>query len=398
MPLATKQICLAAAISLAFGSAALAQPAPLPPPQPRPVASTIPVVVSPEVAADRHVTFRIYAPDAKAVTIGGEFVSQGNAIQGPPGDMTTGPTPQIPMTKGANGVWSGTTTDVIRPGVYRYYFVVDGVPTLDSRNTVMSPQRLSQNSLLTVPGDFSEFRKVPHGSVLTQYYTSTTYGGAERPLWVYTPPGYEKGGGTYPVLYLLHGGGDHENSWLTAASANNILDNLIAEGKAKPMIVVMPQHLVGPPGSTPVPAADLPFVKEMTADIIPFVEKTFRAQTTASGRAIAGLSAGGAQTLTVSMNRPELFQYVGAFSIGQAQPARDAFYADKQATLATLNQRWKVFWWGWGAVDFLQPSAVETVAYLKSKGVKLTEVQTPGGHDWRNWRLYLNDFAPLLFK
>jgi len=266
------------------------------------------------------------------------------------------------MTKGANGVWSGTTTDVIRPGVYRYYFVVDGVPTLDSRNTVMSPQRLSQNSLLTVPGDFSEFRKVPHGSVLTQYYTSTTYGGAERPLWVYTPPGYEKGGGTYPVLYLLHGGGDHENSWLTAASANNILDNLIAEGKAKPMIVVMPQHLVGPPGSTPVPAADLPFVKEMTADIIPFVEKTFRAQTTASGRAIAGLS------------------------------------ADKQATLATLNQRWKVFWWGWGAVDFLQPSAVETVAYLKSKGVKLTEVQTPGGHDWRNWRLYLNDFAPLLFK
>jgi enterochelin esterase family protein len=397
MTLARNSVGAAVAIlALAIGSSAMAQaPAARPPIQPRPVASTIPAVVSPQVLADHRVTFRIYAPDAKAVTIGGEFVSQGNAIQGPPGDMTTGPTPVIPMSKGADGVWSGTTMEVIRPGVYRYYFVVDGVTTLDSRNTVMSPQRLSQNSLLTVPGDYSEFRNVPHGSVLTQYYTSTTYGGAQRPLWVYTPPGYDKGKGTYPVLYLLHGGGDHENSWLTAASANNILDNLIAEGKARPMIIVMPQHLAGPPGSAPIPAAQTPFVKEITTDIIPFVEKTFRVRANADSRAIAGLSAGGAQTVTVSIAHPELFKYVGVFSSAN----RADFFDDKQATLATLNRQWKVFWWGWGAVDFLVPSIEASVAKLKASGVKLTaEEVTPGGHDWRNWRLYLNDFAPLLFR
>ena len=176
-----------------------------------------PAVKSPEILADGRVTFRVGAPNAQTVVLGSEFITQGNAIAVPPGDMTAGPLPEVKMVKGANGVWEGTTTERIRPGAYRYYFVIDGAVTLDPRNVDMSPQRANQNSLLIVPGDFSEHRKVPHGSVLQQSFVSSTFGGIERPLVIYTPPGYDKGKGTYPVLYLMHGGGDHESSWVTNA-------------------------------------------------------------------------------------------------------------------------------------------------------------------------------------
>jgi len=273
---------------------------------------------------------------------------------------------------------------------------VDGVTTLDSRNTIMSPQRLSQNSMLVVPGDYSETRNVPHGSVMQQMYTSSTYGGVQRPIWVYTPPGYDKGKDSYPVLYLFHGAGDHENSWLTTGRANDILDNLIAEGRARPMILVMPQHLAGPAGAQP--PAQGGFVREFETDIVPWVAKTFRTVNNASNRAIAGLSMGGQQTITISMSRPEMFKYVGVFSIGQADANRETFYADKLPNLAKING-WKVHWWGWGKVDFLQANAVKTVDYLKSKGVRFTTThESAGGHDWRCWRDYLNQFAPLLFK
>jgi enterochelin esterase family protein len=355
-----------------------------------------PPIVSPEVNADHRVTFRIRAPEAKTVTIGGEFITQANAIQPPVSDMGVGPTPTITMVKGADGVWTGTSTEPIRSGAYRYYFVVDGVTTLDSRNTVMSPQRLSQNSMLVVPGDYSETRNVPHGSVLLQWYTSSTYGGVQRPIWVYTPPGYDKGQGTYPVLYLLHGANDHENSWLTTGRANDVLDNLIAEGKAKAMLLVMPQHLAGPTGVQP--AVQGGFVHEFETDIVPWVQKTFRVANNAENRGIAGLSMGGQQTITISMSRPDLFKYVGVFSIGQADANREAFYADKLPKLNKINA-WKVHWWAWGKVDFLQANATKTVDYLKSKNVKFTTTkESAGGHDWRNWRDYLNEFAPLLFK
>jgi enterochelin esterase-like enzyme len=355
-----------------------------------------PPIVSPEVNRDHRVTFRILAPEARTVSIAGEFITQANAIQPPAGDMGVGPTPTITMVKGADGVWTGTSTEPIRSGAYRYYFVVDGVTTLDSRNTIMSPQRLSQNSMLVVPGDYSETRNVPHGSVMLQMYTSSTYGGVQRPIWVYTPPGYDRGKGSYPVLYLLHGAGDHENSWLTTGRANDILDNLIAEGKARPMILVMPQHLAGPSGVQPT--AQGGFVREFETDIVPWVARTFRSINNAENRAIAGLSMGGQQTITISMSRPAMFMYVGVFSIGQADANRETFYAAKLPSLSKING-WKVHWWGWGKVDFLQPNAVKTVDYLKSKGVKFTTThESAGGHDWRCWRDYLNQFAPLLFK
>lgn len=356
-----------------------------------------PAVQSPEILPDGRVTFRVGAPNAQSVVLGGELITQANAVAGPPGDMTAGPVPQITFTKGANGVWEGTTVQKIRPGAYRYFFVIDGsTVVLDPRNVEMSPQHLSQNSMLVVPGDYSETRNVPHGSVIQQWYPSSTYGGVQRPISVYTPPGYDKGQGSYPVLYLLHGATDHENSWLTTGRANDILDNLIAQGKARPMIIVMPQHLAGPTGVQPSVAGG--FVREFTTDIAPWVDRTFRTINSPASRAIAGLSMGGQQTITVSMSRPEMFNYVGVFSIGQADANREAFYADKLPNLAKINS-WKIHWWGWGQVDFLQPIAVKTVDYLKLKGVKFTTtLESAGGHDWRNWRDYLNEFAPLLFK
>jgi len=358
-------------------------------------------VLSPEVLPDHRVTFRIGAPNAKTVTLGSEFVTQANAVMGPPGDLTAGPTPVVNFVKGADGVWTGTTTEPIRPGVYRYFFVVDGVVTLDPRNTEMSPQHASQNSLLIVPGDFSEHRNVPHGSVIEQHFISSTLGGIDRRLMIYTPPGYDKGKGTYPVLYLMHGRGDSETSWLTAGRANEILDNLIAEGKAKPMIVVMPAGWT--PNAFQVMTSDPnkePFVKEMMTDIIPFVQRSFRTIETPEGRAMAGLSMGGVQTLNTSIaSNLGTFRYVGIFSSGWfLQEDRQFFYDHNQDTIARMNKELKLFWWGWGHTDFAAPGAIELTSYFKSKGVKLTATESPGGHDWRNWRLYLSEFAPLLFR
>lgn len=357
-------------------------------------------VVSPEVLPDRRVTFRIGAPNAQSVVIDGEFIRQANAVEGPPGDLTAGPTPVVPMAKGADGVWSGTTTEPIRPGAYRYYFVIDGVVTLDPRNTAMSPQQRVQNSLLVVPGDFSEHRNVPHGSVLEQHFISTTFGGVDRRLIVYTPPGYEASSERYPVLYLMHGGGDSETSWITVGRANEILDNLIADGAAKPMIVVMPGGYSPTAGQvmTSDPSKE-PFVKEMMTDIIPFVDSHFRTLSTPDRRAMAGLSMGGIQTLNVTLAHLDSFRAVGIFGSGWfPQEDRQWFYDNKQDVVARLNDRLDHFYWGWGHTDFARPGSIEITGYLKSRGVKLITHETPGGHDWRNWRINLYEFAPLLFK
>jgi enterochelin esterase family protein len=360
-----------------------------------------PAVTSPEILPDGRVTFRLGAPNAQSVALGGEFITQGNAIAVPPGDKSAGPKPDITFTKGANGVWEGTTTQPIRPGAYRYFFVIDGATVvLDPRNIETSPQRLSQNSLLVVPGDFSERRKVPHGSVLAQAFVSSTFGGIERPLTIYTPPGYEKDNTSYPVLYLMHGNADHETSWVTNARMNDILDNLIAEGKAKPMIVVMPQG--GSPTANQVMTSDPskdPFVTEMMADIIPWVDRHFRTIANADHRAMAGLSMGGIQTLNTALNNLSAFHYVGVFSSGWfTQQDRQWFYDHKKAVIASLNKELKVFDWGWGGVDFAKPGAVEITSYLRSQGVTLTTTENQGGHDWRVWREDLHRFVPLLFR
>lgn len=389
----------AALAVLTFSGSAYAQARPTPPIRiDRGVQAA--AVKSPEILTDGRVTFRIGAPNAQSVTLGGEFITQANALKVAPGDMSAGPRVQINFTKDGDGVWTGTTTQPIRSGAYRYFFVIDGIVVLDPRNTVMSPQRESQNSLLVVPGDFSEHRKTPHGSVLSQYFVSSTFGGIERPLTIYTPPGYEKSTTSYPVLYLMHGGGDHETSWVTNGRMNDILDNLIAEGKAKPMIVVMPMGQSPTAGQvmTSDPSRE-PIVKEMMTDIIPWVEKHFRVIANPDNRAMAGLSMGGIQTLNTNFANIGAFRYIGVFGSGYfSQADRQWFYDNKQAEIARLNKELKVFDWGWGAVDFAKPGAVEITDYLKAKGVNLTTTENQGGHDWRTWREDLNRFAPKLFR
>ena len=198
----------------------------------------------------------------------------------------------------------------------------------------------------------------------------------------------------------MHGGGDSETSWITAGRANEIIDNLIAAGKAKPMIVVMPAGYTPDAGQvmTSDPTKE-PFVKEMMTDIIPFVEKNFRVIATPEKRAMAGLSMGGIQTLNTSLSNLGTFRYVGVFGSGWFQQQdRQWFYDHKQDVIARLNHELKLFWWGWGATDFARPGAIEITDYLKGKGVSLQTRETPGGHDWRNWRDNLHISASMLFQ
>ena len=207
-----------------------------------------PAVVSPQIEADRRVTFRVLAPNATTVTVGGDV---NGSLVPDPGAPTQAPAsgaqggrgggaPVVTMTKGENGVWAGTTVRPVRPGAWRYTFTVDGATVVDARNVDVTTSQTQVQSMLCVPGDFAETRDVPHGTVGLVRYVAKTLGNARREMYVYTPPGYEKGAGRFPVLYLIHGGGDTAVSWSTVGRANAIVDNLLAEKKAVPMLVVMP--------------------------------------------------------------------------------------------------------------------------------------------------------------
>jgi enterochelin esterase family protein len=304
------------------------------------------------------------------------------------------------MVKGENGVWSGTTIRAVRPGAWRYNFTVDGVTTVDSRNVNVSPSQTQVQSILYVQGDFSETRNVPHGAVATVRYTAAALGNAQREMVVYTPPGYEKGTSSYPVLYLIHGGGDTAVSWSTVGRANNILDNLIAEKKAKPMIVVMPSGWT--PSGGQVMTSDAtkdPFNDEMMKDIIPFVEASYRTLATPENRALSGLSMGGIQTLNTGLHNLGTFRYVAVMSSGWiTEEDRDFFYKAEAARIPTYNNQLKLFWWGWGETDIARANGLAVIEKFKSEGVKIETMETPGGHEWSNWRLYLHEVAPKLFR
>src|SRR4051794_15562610 len=283
-----------------------------------------PAFVSPEIGADRTLTLRYLAPNATQVTASGE-------LDGKP----------HPMTKGADGVWT-VTVGPLAPDIYTYAFNVDGVVALDPRNvnTKYGYGNFGAVSIVEIPGDgpaFYDVKDVPHGEVRIKPYVSKALG-LNRTAWIYTPPGYDKGG-NYPVLYLLHGAGDIESGWTMIGRANNILDNLIAEGKAKPMVVVMPLgHTIqsfwtGPAKSYQAPAgagtpgaagpggpgggpsgALQPFSRDLLDDVMPLIESSYKVSKKADDRAIVGLSMGGGQTVNVAFNRPELFRYVGLMS------------------------------------------------------------------------------------
>jgi enterochelin esterase family protein len=351
-------------------------------------------VVSPVVEADGRVTLRLYAPQATAVSARGDLV----------GDVFG--TGRLALTKDAEGVWSATTAPVA-PGSYRYYFDVDGTTVIDPRNVDVSPMLHSVQSLVHVSGpgsELEEFRPVPHGHVAVMYYASRTFGQMRR-MHIYTPPGYERGGGMYPVLYLLHGGGESDGSWSTVGRAGFILDNLVATGRAKPMIVVMPAGHVpdvdGKPGGRPGLGADAgedPFTGDLLTDIIPYVEATYRVARSPGQRALAGLSMGGVQAANIGLTHADVFGYLGLFSTGWFPAVLPRFESLHGADLDADRRRLKLLWVAYGSADIARPNSLAMLQLFDAHGLRYEAHETPGGHTWLNWRHDLEAFAPLLFR
>jgi enterochelin esterase family protein len=376
------------AVTLQLVAPALAQAQERPAPRP-------PALVSPEVSAEKMVTFRVQAPKAEAARLVGSDIP-GNG-QG------------AAMKKGEGGIWE-VSIGPVPPGAYRYHFNIDGVAVIDPRNPATSESNNNSWSLVYVPGsDISDTKNVPHGAVAAVTYFSEALKRFRR-MHVYTPPGYEKGDSRYPVFYLLHGAGDCDSSWSSVGRAGFILDNLIAEGKARPMIVVMPAGHTGPFRFGGAPGAANPrdeFAEDFVNDLKPYVEKNYRVLADRAHRAIAGLSMGGMQTLNIGFSHLGDFGYIGVFSSGvfgiaggrgNTQPNRQ-WEEQHKAVLddPELKKGLRVLWIGCGKEDFLVQTSNATVDMLKGHKFEVVSRETAGGHTWLNWRDYLHEFAPLLF-
>lgn len=367
-----------------------------------------PQVISPEVMPDHRVTFRLLAPHAETVGIrGGDMPQLAGGGRGPQG--TPVPNPGPAFTKGDNGVWEATLGPV-DPGSYRYTFVVNGVPVMDPRNPAVSESNTTAWSLLNIPGaDFMDTKQVPHGAVASITYYSSALSKFRR-MHIYTPPGYEASGSQkYPVFYLLHGAGDSDDSWTSVGRAGFIIDNLIAEKKAKPMIVVMPaghtsQMQGGGRGAAPVAGGPPPrdeFLEDFTGDIMPYVEKNYRTVNDRAHRAVAGLSMGGFQTLNIAFSHLDKFAYVGVFSSGiLGGGGAEAWEKSHAADLDNpgLKKGLKTVWFSTGSADSLVTNSRATVEVLKKHGFDATFKESPGAHTWINWRNYLCEFTPTLFQ
>ncbi|GAC1479873.1 MAG: esterase family protein [Gemmatimonadaceae bacterium] len=340
------------------------------------------------VISDGQVTFQLYAPKASEVLL-----------------RTEGPAPfaNQKLARGDSGVW---TLSAHPPAdLYIYWFDVDGVTVADPRNNRPRVNMTTVRSLLEIPGASSDFfaeKPVPHGDVSAVYYQSTALG-IPRRMHIYTPPGYATSGQRYPVLYLLHGAGDTDESWLMAGRANFIFDNLIAAGKGRPMIVIMPAGHT--PGAAPVGAVSEggpdAFARDLLTDVVPYTEKNYRTLPGRENVAIAGLSMGGRQTLNIGLTHLDKFSQIGVFSSGWfGQDGAGNFARNNQALLADpkLNDRIRLFWLATGKDDFVLPSTKATLALLDQHKIRYAYKETEGGHTWPNWRAYLNEFAPLLFR
>jgi enterochelin esterase-like enzyme len=374
----------------------------------------LPRLQSPDISDDHHVTFRLRAPKASEVLFEGDW----NGVV------------DLPMTKDADGIWS-ITIGPLDPQLYGYWFMVDGVRVIDPSNIESERDGDHFLSLLMIDGpadDMWTFKNVPHGTVEQVWYPSPTLHLDQRRMYIYLPPGYTANlNKKYPTLYLLHGGGGDEEQWVSMGRANIIMDNLIATGKAVPMIVVMPNgnatQSVGqgygngttpspqqahPParGATPArnpnaaPTAPRPqpyagsFPESLVNDVIPFVEKNYRVYTDKSHRAIAGLSMGGMHTVMTTNNNPKLFAYIGVFSAG-GQVGDPTF----ESQLSEIKKDGvKVYWTGAGDVDMARAGTVALEGDLKSKHFPTSYKEIPGRHYWFLWRNFLSDFGTSLFK
>ncbi len=353
---------------------------------------------------DNSVTFRFLAPDAKSVSVAGDFadVAEDNPVGGVVG------TGLIPMTKGADGVWT-LTTKPLDSELYMYLFEVDGVATTDPNNPYVYRDFAIVSNIFIVgngQADLYKVNDVPHGSLTHCWYDSPGLG-MDRRINIYTPAGYETSGKKYPVLYLLHGFGGDEDEWVNFGRATQILDNLIAQGKAEPMIVVMTNGhtaMEAAPGESSMgfykpsrekDRADVPnaFVDNFK-DVISFVESNYRIVPDKAHRAIAGLSMGGGHSANISRTYENTFDYVGIFS--SAASGDEEFDASLKKQ---FDNGLELYWIGIGREDYLVlENNKKFREKLDSMGLDYTYMETDWGHVWKCWRLYLSEFTPLLFK
>jgi enterochelin esterase-like enzyme len=350
-----------------------------------------PQFVSPEIATDHTVTFKVHSPTAQTVAINGSWMDYGETAE---------------LTKGAEDVWS-ITVGPLEASMYHYNFFIDGVSAIDPKNAHALRDGVRYASMLIVPGKTSEIfevNEVPHGTLSKIWYDSPSLN-LNRRMYVYTPPGYEISTEKYPVFYLLHGGGGDEDAWTALGRANYILDNLIAEGKAKPMIIVMTNGNAFQLSSLRT-APDAPeitmetyrqysglFEKSLVQDVIPFVEKNYRAKAGKENRAIAGLSMGGGHTITATTEYPGVFGYIGVFSSGIFDPDADLEGKFMELKKSGINK----YWVGCGKDDFVMESNKRLLNLLEKCDIEYEYYESAGGHTWANWRNYLSVFAPMLF-
>ena len=356
-------------------------------------------LISPEIHENKMVTFRIKAPKAVKVQVLGDFLSKGVAD----------------LVENKEGVWEYTTPEPLAPELYSYAFVVDGLKVNDPNNVYMIRDVATVNNIFIVGGeraDLYKVNKVPHGSVSKVWYHSPSLG-IDRRMTVYTPAGYETSGKRYPVFYLLHGMGGDENAWSELGRAAQILDNLIAQGKAEPMIVVMTNgnaDLEAAPGESSLgympPTTRLGKTMEGSfethfPEVVKFIDKNYRTKANKKNRAIAGLSMGGFHSLHISKQYPDMFDYVGLFSaaIMPGKNATSPVYKDMEGKLKLqFAKKPALYWIAIGKTDFLYKANREYRKLLDEKGYPYEYFENEDGHIWRNWRIYLTEFTPKLFK
>lgn len=357
-----------------------------------------PLVISPQVNADKTVTFRYLAPRAKEVKLSAQFEKA-----------------PVAMTRDSIGVWS-VTVGPVKPDIYPYSFQVDGFTVMDPANVAFFPNERFKASLVDIPGDVPlvhAMKNVPHGTVTYEYYPSVE--GSTGSLVVYTPPGYEKETSKkYPVFYLISGTTDTEETFFKVGRTNLILDNLIAEGKAKPMIVVMPYgnplariaeqtgkskpaDVMTRDGDDAIKRSRL-FENDLVNHVIPYIEKSYRTISDRNSRAIGGFSRGGGQTLRTAFGNMDKFAWVCCYSAYLANPEMEGTYKHIGADPNTTNQQFKLLWVSVGNEDFLYKPTVEFLDYLKAKNVNVKTLITPGGHTWMNVKTYVAETAQLLFQ
>lgn len=366
--------------------------------------SNVPNVISPEILQDNSVIFRLYAPEANNVTISGEWMIGNNSNE--------------KLIKSEDGIWT-IKTSPLKDEFYEYSFKVEGIRALDPNNVQSSRSGKTYSNYLIIPGNKSslyEYKDVPHGTLSKRWYDAHVMK-MNRRVFVYTPPGYESSKENYPVLYLLHGGLEDEESWVNKGRVVQILDNLIAQGLAKPMIVVMPngngnekasQNDMKPldvvQSRESVFADAVLYSKSLVEDIIPFIESNFRTYMDKDHRAIAGLSLGAINTQSITNNNPNVFSFIGVFSYGILTLSKDTEEIaknnmERDSKIEALKRsNCKLYWIGCGKDDFVYPTVVELKKILDSHSFKYTYRESTGSHTYSNWRLYLSEFAPLLFK